>query len=165
MNSKQVLLILSALILVCGISQKVFADSYDDLHARLLANFPSTFEGKPLHPRTKTLGLAIINQIIEDMRKTGFSEAGANWHHASDYVLYDANVNKKIGNTWWIVYKSADDKVIGTYMMNCDNPANNRLMHTSYKFSGGSYKIKEKIEKETFSHLVCKETRRDIQRF
>ncbi len=146
-------------------ANSVFADSYDRLKSVLLSNFPPTFEGKTLHPRTRELGLAIINQIIEDMRTVGFSEANARWLHATDYVLYDSNTSRKIGNTAWIVYKSEDDKVIGTYMMNCENPANNRLMHTSYHISGGTYKIKEKIEKEAFSQIVCKEPSRSIQRF
>lgn len=145
--------------------QSVFAQDYERLKNLLLSNFPKTFEGKEIHPKTYRMGMAIINQIIEDFRTVGFDEKNAYWLHATDYVLYDANTNKQIGNTYWIVYKSEDNKVIGTYMMNCENPANNRMMHTSYHISGGSYKIKEKIKKEAFSHIVCKKQTKSIQRF
>ena len=145
--------------------QMTFAQDYDALKQRLLNNFPKTFEGKEIHPRTYSLGMAIINQITEDLRKMDFEEDKAIWLHANDYVLYDSNSAKRIGNTYWIAYKTEDNKVLGTYMMNCENPANNRLMHTSYFMSGGSYKIKKKITLHNFSHLVCKKHEKRIQRF
>ena len=160
---KYKIIFLVSVFLVFG--QNCFAQDYDELKTRLIKNFPNTFENKPIHPRTYSFGMAIINQIIEDFRKIGFDEKKAYWLHATDYVLYDANTNKRIGNTYWIVYKSEDDKVIGTYMMNCENPANNRLLHTSYKISGGTYRIKEKITLHNFSHIVCKQQTKRIQRF
>lgn len=163
MKSKNKHLIL--LFCLLFIVQSSIAQKYDALKSLLLSNFPKTFEGKKIHPQTYKMGMAIINQLIEDFRTVGFDEQKAYWLHATDYVLYDAATNKRIGNTYWIVYKSADDKVIGTYMMNCENPANNRMMHTSYHFSGGSYRIKEKIRKEAFSHIVCKTQTKSIQRF
>ncbi|MBQ2870258.1 hypothetical protein IJE86_01000 [bacterium] len=158
-------IVFSIVFVLILLGQNSFAQDYSALKSRLINNFPNTFEGKPVHPRTYSFGMAIINQLIEDFRKIGFDESNAYWLHATDYVLYDANTNKRIGNTYWIVYKSEDDKVIGTYMMNCENPANNRLMHTSYKMSGGSYKIKKKITLHNFSHIVCKQQTKRIQRF
>ena len=151
--------------ILCINSQLVFAQDYDALKTRLLKNFPTKFENKEIHPKTYSLGIAIINQIVEDLRKIKFDEEKAIWLHATDYVLYDANTAQRIGNTYWIAYKTNDNKVIGTYMMNCENPANNRLMHTSYYISGGSYKIKEKITLHNFSHLVCQKHEKRIQRF
>ena len=138
---------------------------YDKLKQKLLNNFPSVFEGKTIHPRTYSLGIAIINQISEDLRKIKFDEETAIWLHASDYILYDANTAKKIGNTYYIAYKTEDNKVLGTYVMNCENPANNRLIHTSYNISGGNYTIKEKITLHNFSHLVCQNHQKRLQRF
>ncbi len=146
-------------------TQSVFAQDYDELELRLLNNFPKTFEGKEVHPRTYSLGFAIINQIAEDLRKMKFEEQRAIWLHVNDYVLYDANSAKRIGNTYYIAYKTQDDKVLGTYIMNCENPANNRLMHTSYRISGGSYSIEQKITLHDFSHLVCKPKEKLVQRF
>lgn len=163
MKSKLILTLFC--LFACLIKQASFAQDYDQLKARLISNFPNTFEGKPIHPRTHSFGIAIINQIIEDFRKIKFDEKNAYWLHATDYVLYDANTNKRIGNTYWLVYKTEDNKVIGTYMMNCENPANNRLLHTSYRISGGTYKIKEKITLHNFSHIVCKKQTKSIQRF
>lgn len=160
-DNKTVIFIVCCLITV----QNAFAQNYDALKNQLLLNSPQTFEGKEIHPKTYRIGMAIINQLVEDFKTIGFDEQTAYWLHATDYVLYDANSNKQIGNTYWIVYKSEDNKIIGTYMMNCENPANNRMMHTSYHFSGGSYKIKEKIKKEAFSHIVCKKQIKTIQRF
>ncbi len=161
LKNKVLLLLITSILL----TQNVFAQNYDALKQRLLNNFPKTFEGKEVHPRTYSLGIAIINQIIEDLRKIEFDENKAIWLHATDYVLYDANSAKRIGNTYWLAYKTEDNKVLGTYMMNCENPANNRLLHTSYYMSGGSYKIKEKITLHNFSHLVCKKQEKRIQRF
>lgn len=145
--------------------QNVFAQDYDALKNFLLSNFPQTFEGKEIHPKTRRMGMAIISQLVEDFYRIGFDEGKAYWLHATDYVLYDANSAKQIGNTYILVYKSEDDKVIGSYVMNCENPVNNRLMHTSYHISGGSYKIKEKIKRDAFSHIVCKTQTKSIQRF
>jgi len=156
---------LSIIFIISFVVQSAFAQDYDVLKQRLLKNFPSTFEGKEIHPRIYSFGIAIINQIIEDLRKIEFDENKAIWLHANDYVLYDSATAKRIGNTYWIAYKTEDNKVLGTYMMNCENPANNRLMHTSYYISGGSYKIKKKITLHDFSHLVCKKHEKRIQRF
>ena len=146
-------------------TQITFAQDYDALKNKLTNNFPKTFNGQKIPQRTYSFGQTIINQIIEDLRKIGFDEDEAIWLHANDYVLYDAKTAKLIGNTYWLAYKTEDNKVLGTYMMNCQNPANNRLMHTSYNVSGGSYKIKEKITLHNFSHLVCKKHEKRIQRF
>ena len=146
-------------------AQIVFAQDYDALKQRLINNFPKIFNGEVVPQKTYSFGLAIINQIIEDLRKIKFDEKDAIWLHATNYVLYDASTAQKIGNTYWLVYKTEDEKVLGTYMMNCENPANNRIMHTSYKISGGSYKIKEKITLHDFSHLVCVTQPKRIQRF
>lgn len=155
----------SLIAIITFFTQAVLAQDYDKLNSKLLANFPKTFEGKEIHPKTYSLGLAIINQISEDLRTMKFEENSAIWLHANDYVLYDANSAKKIGNTYYIAYKTEDNKVLGTYIMNCENPANNRLLHTSYNISGGSYKIKQKITLHDFSHLVCKQAQKKIQRF
>lgn len=142
------------------------SQNYEALKALLLSNFPSTFEGKQIHPKTYKLGMAIINQLCEDFRKIGFDENKAQWYHVNDYVLYDTNSQKKIGTTCWLVYKTTDNKIIGTYMMNTENPVNNRLMHTSYHISGGSYKIKQKITRDDFSHVICQEpAKKSIRRF
>lgn len=157
--------ILFLISIFCVTSNACLAQDYDALKLKLLNNFPSTFEGKEIYPKTYSLGLAIIDQIIEDLRKIKFDEKNAVWLHANEYVLYDANTAQKIGNTNYITYKTEDNKVLGTYLMNCENPANNRLMHTSYNISGGSYSIKEKITLHNFSHLVCKNHTKKIQRF
>ena len=165
-NTKNFLHFLNFIFLALTIlAQSVFAQNYDDLNSCLLKNFPKTFEGKEIHPRTYSLGLAIINQITEDLRKMEFDEKSAIWLHANDYVLYDARSAKRIGNTYFIAYKTEDNKVLGTYTMNCENPVNNRLLHTSYRYSGGSYSIKQKITLHNFSHLVCRPIEKVINRF
>lgn len=161
LKNKTLFLFITSILL----TQNVFAQDYDALKQRLINNFPKTFEGKEVHPRTYSFGIAIINQITEDLRKIEFDENKSIWLHATDYVLYDANSAKRIGNTYWLAYKTEDNKVLGTYMMNCENPANNRLLHTSYYISGGSYKIKKKITLHNFSHIVCKKQEKRIQRF
>ncbi len=163
MDWKNKFVFLIFLSLFCA--QNVLAQDYDALKQRLLNNLPSTFEGKEIHPKTYSLGLAIINQIVEDLRKIEFDENKAIWLHANNYVLYDSATAKRLGKTYWIAYKTEDNKVLGTYMMNCENPANNRLLHTSYHLSSGSYKIKKKITLHDFSHLVCKKHEKKIQRF
>ena len=163
MNLKNNFLLSILIFLFFG--QTIFAQDYDELKQRLLNNFPKKFEGKEIHPRTYFFGIAIINQITEDLRKIDFDEANAIWLHANSYVLYDANSAKRIGNNYWLAYKTEDNKVLGTYMMNCENPANNRLLHTSYFISGGNYKIKQKITLHDFSHIVCKYHEKRIQRF
>ena len=164
MKNRPFVFLLSVVSIFCMLP--CCAQDYSSLKNKLLANFPGTFEGKPVHPKTYSLGIAIINQLVEDFRTVGFDEKKARWYDVDDYVLYDANSLKKIGNTCWLVYKSKDNKIIGTYMMNTENPVNNRVMHTSYQVSGGSYKVKEKINRDMFSHIICTEpATKIIQRF
>ena len=154
------------LAIILTLACKASAQNYDALKSTLLSNFPKTFEGKEVHPKTYSLGIAIINQLIEDFRKIGFDEAKARWYNVDNYILYDTSSIKKIGNTCWLVYKSNDNKIIGTYMMNTENPVNNRLLHTSYHISGGSYTVKEKIHRDMFSHVICTTSApKRIQRF
>ena len=163
MKLKNSLLFLFVIFLLNA--QMILAQDYDALKFKLEQNFPTNFNGQIIPTKTYSFGHAIINQIVEDLKKIGFDENEAIWLHANDYVLYDARTAQKIGNTYWLAYKTEDNKVLGTYMMNCQNPANNRLMHTSYNISGGSYKIKEKITLHNFSHIVCKKHEKRIQRF
>ena len=147
-------------------AQNCNAINYDKLEEMLSANFPETFEGKQIHPKTYKLGKAIIKQISEDLRHVEFAPEHARWLPVTDYILYDANSQKTIGNTCNLVFKSSDDKIIGTYLMNTENPVNNRILYTSYKISNGSYTIKEKIHRDIFSTIICKEPQpKLIQRF
>lgn len=153
-------------MLLLLIAQTSFAQNYEALKQQLISNFPNKFDGKTVHPKTYNFAMAIINQLVEDFRRVGFDEKKAKWYHVNDYVLYDASSLKQFGTTCWLVYKTTDDKVIGTYMMNTENPANNRVMHTSYRISGGSYTIKQKITRDDFSHVICKKPEpRAINRF
>ena len=122
MKQHKFFLLLITIILCCI---KATAQDYDALKNLMLSNFPKRFEEKEIHPKTYNLGLAIINQISEDFRTIGFDEKKARWFHVNDYFLYDVNTSKRIGNTCWLVYKSEDNKIIGTYMMNTENPVNN----------------------------------------
>ena len=165
MNFKKYKILYSVLIgLFC--TNIAYCYDYEPLKNQLISNFPDTFQGQKIPPRTKNFGMAIINQIITDFEEINFIPEKAQWSSINNYIQYDSNSSKQIGTTCWLVYKTADDKIIGTYKMNSENPFNNRLLHTSYKFSGGSYTIKQKIHRDLFSHVICKKPApKDIQRF
>ena len=152
------------LVLICA--NIAYCYDYEPLKNQLIKNFPDSFQGQTIQQRTKSFGIAIINQIITDFEEINFIPENAHWSSVNDYIQYDSNSSIQIGTTCWLVYKTIDDKIIGTYKMNSENPFNNRLLHTSYKISGGTYTIKQKIHRDIFSSVICKKPApKDIQRF